>query len=440
MALKRYANYIVSMMLRVGDYLSMETLLVNLFLLIRPILSINFKIEIWGLSLFEFLTIFLTFLLVLVGVFSAGSRKSLAFNELEYAMSAFIVWCCVITAFYYIDTDLKSLVKLILPLITYMIIRRVIFYKDNYLQSIRWLLIGFSVPIIYSFFVIYTGGGVWGVSYWTGLVRYGGAYSGPHEMSHSLGLFIMLSFVYMGLWRVGNKRRINKIFLMYLLLMITLALYCIYKGYVRTVFIGLFVFIATYAFYRSKLLFVTLGTFFAVTLIVLGSLFTTIFHDVVEVYTGDREIEDAGSGRPYIWKRNFEVFSLKSADRIVAGVGIGNYAREPNWNERVNQNSQIWNSHNDWLEMLFETGVVGLLLLSVIYIIMYRKICKLGFHEKIIFLALLNAVVVMNFLSNSYISRFSIAQMLFVTLVYIDLKSLRRSKSVNNNKKIRYDR
>lgn len=401
----------------------MGALLANLFLLLRPMLSINTGIVIAGFSFFEILTMAATAMLMAAALLQMIAGKRLGVSRIEIAMIAFIFWCVGVSLIYFQDADFKILVKWTLPLLTFMIFRRIFIYKEYCFRSLKWLLIGFSVPIVLSAAMIATGKGLYGVNYWTGLSRFSGAYAIPHEMGHSMLFFIMLSVIFIFLHKQILGRPIKKMFLLYILLMCLLASYCILKGQVRTVLVGFSIFLCTMIYFRSKAI-LLIVLLLSTPVVMSSSTFQSVFHDVVDVFSGDKEIEDAGSGRPGIWKRNFEVFSLKTIDRKIAGVGIGNYDRDPSWNEDVNENSNIWNSHNDWFEALFELGLVGFFLLLILYVMLYYRALSLPVSQRMCFLAVLNAVVVMNFLSNSYISRFALAQLLFILLAFIDLRSL----------------
>jgi O-antigen ligase len=125
-----------------------------------------------------------------------------------------------------------------------------------------------------------------------------------------------------------------------------------------------------------------------------------------------------------IWSHNLAIFAKLPIDRQLAGVGIGNFmgnsfAADIQASSKLTMN-HVWNSHNDFLEMLMEIGIIGLLLTLVLYVAIGRAILRLPGKGRHGFLALFLAVVVMNILSNSYIARFGLAQMFFMLLVYIE--------------------
>lgn len=408
----------------------METLVVNLFLFLRPILSVDLRGFTAGGNYFELLTIVLTIILGLVAIANtfSGKRKNLV--SLEVIFCIFIIWCLCVAFMYYNEADFKILVKWILPLFTYLIFRRAFIDRLGYWKSLKWVLIGYSLPVTYSAILMAGGSGLWVVDYWTGLERYSGAYSGPHEMSHSIALFIMTTFIYVNLNRIKKYVPPNKWFYIFLAFLMVLAFYCVFKGYVRTTYVGLGIFFLTWLFFKSKVKFI-LGIMAMLIVFTVVVDFSTIFGGVSKVASGTGSIEDVGSGRPYIWKRNLELFAMKPFDRQLAGIGIGNFERTPTWNETINPDSKIWNSHNDYLETLFEVGAIGLIIVIMMYFAMYRSVMRIKGQERYLFIALLNAVVVMNFLSNSYISRFAIAQLFYIIIVYAELPDKKeKSESV----------
>jgi hypothetical protein len=66
-----------------------------------------------------------------------------------------------------------------------------------------------------------------------------------------------------------------------------------------------------------------------------------------------------------------------------------------------------------------QLGGVGIGLLVAIYWLMFRRIMRLPSESKPLFLALFGAVLVMNFLSNSYVTRVGLGQLFVMVLVGI---------------------
>jgi len=148
----------------------------------------------------------------------------------------------------------------------------------------------------------------------------------------------------------------------------------------------------------------------------------SLLYDYDKVKTGVWDEGELGSGRPKIWKHNLDIFWSMPIDRQLAGAGIGN--------KGVSGTDGVVDSHNDYLEMMMNTGIVGLLLYLTMQLLMLHKILRLPGREKHVFLGVFMAVVLMNFSSNSYITRAALAQMLFLVLAYIELPSAARAQKL----------
>lgn len=86
----------------------------------------------------------------------------------------------------------------------------------------------------------------------------------------------------------------------------------------------------------------------------------------------------------------------------------------------------VWNSHNDFLEVMMQTGLIGLLIYLMMQFCIYSKIRQLKGKELYVFLALFYAVNFMNFISNSYVSRFGLGQIFYAVLAFIELPDVKR--------------
>jgi len=302
--------------------------------------------------------------------------------------------------------------------------KSLLFNSKHYKKCLYLLILGLSIPTIISAVMVARGIGLDKVDYWTGLARYQGIFVNPHNFGHTMAFLAMVIVLYYGLHGTGRellfvKIPLNKKIMLFVIGII--ALYCLYQSYVRTAWIGLVVFACSLTFFISRKKFAGL-LFIAFVITALSiPLLKVVFHDVVEVAEGKRETERIGSGRPYIWKHNLTQFSQIGLDRQLAGVGIGN--RVGIFREEHNSDN-IWNSHNDFLEVMIQTGIVGFCLFCSIQYFFLRRILSLGNRERYFFTSIFIAVMVMNFFSNSYVVRFSIGQMYYMVMAYIESKSL----------------
>lgn len=407
--------------------------LLALFFFARPIMFIDSNFMLGGLNLFELLTISFTLVLAAVAANNAVGKVAIPFSKLDGAILLFILWCSSVAVIYPENSDFKSYVKLVLPPLTFCILKRAITSRRQYCTLLKWLIIGFAIPVALSAFEIYEGRSIGQRIFWTGLERYSGVYKDLHTMGHNMGFLVMLACIYHLLPKHDAANKIVTSRILPLLLLCAVAIYCLGHGHVRTVYAGLLVFFLTLLFLYSK------KAFFVSAVIGIGfilaalPLLNSVFFDVTEAVSGKRGIEEAGSGRPMIWSHNLAIFTELPIDRQLAGVGIGNFMANPFTDIHASSKltlNHVWNSHNDFLEMLMEIGAIGLLLTAILYAFIGSAILRMPGKERYGFFALFLAVVVMNVLSNSYINRFGLAQMFFMVLVYIEqpASSAERSK------------
>lgn len=289
------------------------------------------------------------------------------------------------------------------------------------------LLVGFLVPILASAWLIFNGKGLdseMTMTYWTGIERYQGVFVNPHNLGHSMALAFFIAVIYG--WfnyvdRVPGQPWLTNSAKIVLLLVVVFGLFDLYYSFVRTTWFGMIIFLGFFTFYYSKkAAFMLFGSIVGVALLALPIL-SLVFFDFVEVAKGEKEADRIGSGRPYIWSHNIEIFKKLSFDMKLAGVGVGNHAEMGTHKATV---EGVWNSHNDFLEVMMQTGIVGLLLFLFVQVQIFLVIRKLPTRDRGIFMALFLAVMFMNFSSNSYFSRFSIGQIFFMILAYVESRAI----------------
>ena len=154
----------------------MENALVTLFYLARPLMSIKVESTLLGLNFFEFLTMVLTLSLGIVAAIlgMAPNRQRKPLSILEWSMVVFISWCTA-TYFAFIEvTAFKQYIKWVLPLITYMVLKRAFKDRAALVEKLPILFVAFVIPVFASVAVIMRGGGVDEDVYLTGFIRYRG--------------------------------------------------------------------------------------------------------------------------------------------------------------------------------------------------------------------------------------------------------------------------
>jgi len=114
------------------------------------------------------------------------------------------------------------------------------------------------------------------------------------------------------------------------------------------------------------------------------------------------------------------LFSKVSFDRWIAGVGIGNLTEIGSFGQG---GESFWSSHNDFLAVLIHTGVFGFLIFIALQVAILKKILAIEGPEKAAFVALFVAIAAMNFGSNSFLTRFALAQLYFLLISYVELNN-----------------
>lgn len=402
----------------------MEAFLVASFFFLQGLFCVDTGVKVAGVDFFDMANIMFTCLLALLWLAKAARRQVQPLSGIDISILLFCGWCFFASLLYVETSLLRDVVKFTLPPLTYVFMKSLLPNSRHYKKCLYLLILGLSIPTIISAVMVARGIGLDKVDYWTGLARYQGIFVNPHNFGHTMAFLAMVIVLYWGLHGIGlellfAKVPLNKKIMLSVIGFITL--YCLYQSYVRTAWLGLLIFACLLTYFVSKKKF-ALFLLVAVTVTALSiPLLKLVFHDVVEVAEGKRETERIGSGRPYIWKHNLAQFSQLGLDRQLAGVGIGN--RVGIFREEHNTDN-IWNSHNDFLEVMIQTGIVGLALFCSIQCFFLRRILSLGKHERYFFMSLFISVMVMNFVSNSYVVRFSIGQMYYMVMAYIESRSL----------------
>lgn len=397
----------------------MELALLKLAGLLRPIGSIQYArvvFDIFGIGLF----------VLLVGAFLMNSalRKTISLSAIDAVVIAFATWCLAVDLIYF-DVDsvpevARALSKVLIPLLTYIVVKNVIRGRDQYISLLSWIIVGFLVPMLWSTYIIMRGEGVEYIAYWTELPRFEGVYEGAHSLGHSMTLFVMVLAVYVVVaapkegQHISAQGAVRRIFIFVLL---ASALYCLYKSQVRSALLGLAVFTVVCLFYYNKKLLV----FGSAAVGIIGMITLPFWLPVLvpEVAVKDRGVQittmDYGSGRPRIWLNDFKTFSDLPLDRQIAGVGLGNQSESGD--------SEVFYGHNDWLEVLTQTGIVGLLLFATLQILILRAILRMPGREKYVFFAAFVAVQVMMAVSNSYLWRIQVSHLYYMMLAFIEVSA-----------------
>lgn len=408
----------------------MDTILLYIAAFLRPLLSFNFigaSDEARMTELFGLAAIALMIPILMAVLYKVAVRKIVIFSPIDLMMGAFVVWCISIYVIYYDVSNGRDVVKMLVPLFTYFIAKNVLNDRKQYLRMIALMIGAYSVPIVLSAALILSGGGIDYVNYWTGVSRYQGAYVGSHELGHHMAFAIMLIFLYFAVRRSAEEANETEAKLSwqvrgYLMVLLGAALYCLAMAQTRTQIISVTLFLGLYFFYYNRRLFYMVGAAAAIAVAALWPfLYETLFFDFAKVETGAWGQENLGSGRPRMWMNNLEVYINLPIDQIVAGAGIGNV-------DANDGTSEIVLSHNDYITVLVQTGIVGFVLYMGIQLLMLQRIIGMRGREKFAFAAMFLAVVAISIGVNAYVTRTALGQLYFFVMSYLEIAERRKQR------------
>jgi O-antigen ligase len=185
-----------------------------------------------------------------------------------------------------------------------------------------------------------------------GTIRTGGFFGNAMAMAHSYGVLFSLLF---GLLLTGFHWKQNyrwplllTLFLLGISILLTLT---------RGVWISLFLSTLVVTFIHSRRIFLSL-------IVIWGVVFAGLYEfwpSFSERISGYTEVNENNSERVLYWKNNIEMWK----DYPILGIGIGeNTARAAEYYEKRGfnvQNIMISHAHNQYLNYLTGTGILGLL-------------------------------------------------------------------------------
>lgn len=396
------------------------TALLFIFFFFRPIMFVDIGWLVFGLNVTEVFAIIATGILIVAFILRAIVTKNINISVVDFFLFSFVLWVLFIYLLYIDRSHIKDAAKFVLPFVTYFVLKNVIANVNDYARFIKIMLVGYALPILGSTFLIVQGKGLYTVLFWNNLARFSGLYTNPHNLGHCMSLYLMVLAIYAVICAEYDSLvplLKQRIFFIFSLMLSVFALYCLYKSYVRTCFFGVIFFVYYYLFRVNKKILAFFSAIMGIVLVLSAAVLYTIFFDMVDS-AKNPDKSQFGSGRPTIWMHNVEEFVSQPLDSILAGVGVGNINTHIKSRQQV---GDMLNSHNDFLDVLTQTGIIGLFLFLAFQFCLLQKIRLLEGKERYIFLALFLTVTFMNFVSNSYVTRFGLGQMFYAVLAYIEL-------------------
>jgi O-antigen ligase len=295
-----------------------------------------------------------------------------------------------------------------LPFLLFFSVRTFIIDKERINYVILALLFGYVVPIFLSSYSIIQGQSVENVDYFNKMERFHGMFKGSHVLAYAMLFF---SFLYGFIVYIMGIKESKYLFLTTALLFV--SIFCLYKSYTRTALVGwaVFWFVCLWND-KKKLIFFLLLLIGIFTLIAPNALEKVFF----KKKDGDIDLNIASSGRLEIWQHNLKIFLDSDLSNKLMGRGIDIMKVD------MKMDTDIWDSHNDYLELLISGGVIGLLIYLLILCSLLFDIIRSSAEQryKFYFLGIFLSVITMQFLSNAIIFRIESSQLfwLFMGLFY----------------------
>jgi O-antigen ligase len=356
-----------------------------LFIFLRPITLMSTGITVFGFSIFEIFAAASSYLLLIVLLLNL---RQLVFDRLNFLLLIFCIYC--LSSFVW-GSSIQMMARVILPLILIFAVRTFVREPTHVSMLLGVLCLGYLFPIIISTGSIALGKSIDRTDFYSGVIRYSGAFQGPHPFAYAMLNFM---FVYCLFMRLVKSKSFYSVVSMRIFLIF--SFFCLYMSGTRTAFVGCAVFWLIYSFSLEKK--------FRVAIIILcGILAITMSQNFQRIFwkTEQRDLNVATSGRIELWKHNIDVFQESPILKQLYGYGMGQTMG------LTDSKTKIWSSHNDYLELLMGVGVIGLLLYLFLLcnLTWDISICSIDRKTKLLFGAILASIAVMNFGSNASIFR-----------------------------------
>jgi O-antigen ligase len=321
----------------------------------------------------------------------------------------------------------KEIVKLILPFTVYFAVRSSIDSERRVKLITGCLIIGFALPVAMSAAKTLRGQGVEMVVFETGITRFMGVFTGPHAIAHSMFVCLLALVLYHHFRMMEDKRSI------WIMLGLSgiglLALFNLYKSFTRNVFVGFAVFTLIYLWGTKRYKQLIISMLAVAIVAVFSSSFHDIFFDVIDPLQGkSSNYSEMGSGRLGGWGGMLSrFFSAPLVDQM-RGLGISAQTT-------ITSGAHFGGAHNDFLSVLLCFGYLGLLIYLALFFVILLAVfsAEVDRGYKVIMVSFVISVACMNLLSNSYLTRFELAQYFNLSLgAFLGLNDAIRMRNLNS--------
>lgn len=354
-----------SFLVRDNTYFVLILLMIFSYFYNLPVMSYSFTGD-NELRLYDFLGIYILFIFVAnFNFFYFVIKKNKAFQWFFY----FAVWCTITILVTLLFSIFKNNINAFFQSVLYLFhlwvffVTALIFYVISFNKNKLKLFVYFILicSILSSFLIILQNFDIvpflWNATYRLGYAGFLSGTLGPNKII--AGMYsLMVSAFAIGLL-TNRKSNINKLFLVFVLLV---NLYILLLSGSRTAYVGLIVFLAFFAFFKTSrfIFFMTITGFLFVFFIIsnekLYSKIDAVINDRVLTKIENEEdlenanvgklYEDLGAGRDNI-SLGYVKFILNNPEIIPFGLGFNNRL------------TRAIAAHNMYLTVIKELGIVG---------------------------------------------------------------------------------
>jgi len=392
---------------------TLELFFLKLVVFSRPLISVRY-----GEEFFSLVGIALFGTLLIAVAIQAVLRKSFRVSAIDFFIFTFALWCIARSAIYADLSTIRELMKLLIPLLSFTVVKNIVSDRGEYNSVLFWMIVGFVVPVLLSGvqIALRRPDAIAMTIYFTGIDRWQGAYLGAHSLGHSMTLFLFVIVIYVLIRQkeiTATSRKLSAVDGIFISVLGFVALYNLYMSEVRSAVLGLLVFVGLLTFRENKKLFFIGGASLTLIGIILAPVWIPVLlHEFAPDRKGGAlEVEQMGSGRPTMWLGDYEKYLKLPIDQKIMGIGPG----------KEMTSVGEFKGHNDWLRILWDTGVVGFTLFLLLQISIVMSILRMKGTEKNLYLSLFTAVMVMMVVSNSYNLRIQVSHLYYILLAYVEL-------------------
>ena len=324
-------------------------------------------------------------LIVLGYIFLNRSKYTDAINAIytykfSLLFSLLLIWA--IGSYFYALNPVETLVTLARLITTYLIFINIsiLFYKQNIQQVFNILSYVIAFILLYdAIYVITTFNNNVKVNFDPSI----GSITGNHGNKNVMAASLLIKFPFV-LWILVNNKILVRFLCSFILFLGTIALFLLST---RSTFVGLalimIIFSASTLYFRAKVdLKESLGRIGLFVLPVVFAFFTanllisnasdvseeSILNGAVAARIQSIKLENnASSGRLHLWEGAFDY--AKKHPLVGAGYGNWKLASIPYEKEFTNDLFVPYHSHNDFLEMFADLGIVGGLLFGGMFLL-----------------------------------------------------------------------